>query len=216
MPLQVKQMPLMIGLAGPRVRRRLRPWRSDRCRSWSLKVATRTHWMCFARGGWLIMQVWQAGIAVACAGAVGGIPSALLSEDRGFALPRPVSTPDGTTIFRPGFLGHVVVGAIAAFLSWGLYGPLTSAYIMGGSGSEPGRYEYGLTVAALAGALGVGVGGARWLANYVDKEVLQKAAATAAGKQASQQAKTEIANAEPTEALVIAESLPSGSDVGAQ
>ncbi|WP_157968558.1 hypothetical protein [Streptomyces geranii] len=158
------------------------------------------------------MQAWEVSLVVAGLGALGGIPSALLSEDKGFALPHKVDAPDNTKVIRPGFLGHIIVGAFAAFLSWTFYGPLTGNFIIGGPDSEPGKDDFGLTGTAVAGAIGVGIGGARWLANYVDKEILQKAAATAAGRQADQLAQNKIANADPSEALEIAMKLPVQGD----
>ncbi|MET7797416.1 hypothetical protein [Streptomyces decoyicus] len=154
------------------------------------------------------MQAWEAGLVISGAGAVGGIPSAfLLSEDRGIALPYAVTGADGTKIYRPGFLGHLVVGAVAAFLSWGLYGPLANTPLIGGSSSGPGGGNYSVTIGAFAGAIGVGLGGAQWLANYVDKELFHEAAATAARKPANQKASKQIAQADPSEAWGIAEKL---------
>src|SRR5688500_14920879 len=104
------------------------------------------------------MHAWEAGLAIAAAGAAGGIVSAFLSEDRGFALPTAVPV-DGTTVLRPGFIGHVVVGAIASFISWGLYGPLTDQVLVGVNpdGSPPAD-SFGISAAAVAAAVGVGIG----------------------------------------------------------
>ncbi|MET8077057.1 hypothetical protein [Streptomyces sp. NPDC005303] len=83
---------------------------------------------------------------------------------------------------------------------------------MGGPKSEPGRDDYGITWAALAGAIGVGIGGARWLLNYVDKEILQKAVVKVAGKPSDQQAQIQIMEANPTEAFQIAADMPLDGD----
>ncbi|MFJ1562649.1 hypothetical protein ACIOG8_00160 [Streptomyces erythrochromogenes] len=152
------------------------------------------------------MQAWQVGLAVGICGGLGGVVSAALSEDRGFVLPNPKKAPDGTTIIRPGFLGQILVGIVAAFVSWGLYGPFTAAMFIGGP-TNPDKDKYGLTFAAAAGAIGVGIGGARWLSNYVDKELYQKAASLAAGRSGNASQEVRMAHAAPTEAMDIAASL---------
>jgi hypothetical protein len=63
------------------------------------------------------MELWEAGLLIGAAGALGGVESAVLSEDRGVALPTTVPI-DRHTVVRPGFVGHVLVGAVAAFMSW--------------------------------------------------------------------------------------------------
>ena len=153
------------------------------------------------------MHVWEAGLVVAAAGAAGGIVSAFLSEDRGFALPTKVPV-DGTTVLRPGFLGHIVVGAIASFISWGLYGPFTDQVLIGSNpdGSPPAD-TFGITAAAVAAAAGVGVGGAKFLSNYVDKKLLQATASVAAGKTADPVAAGQLTHVLPTQALDIAHKM---------
>jgi hypothetical protein len=161
-------------------------------------------------GPWLReddVHVWEAGLVVAAAGAAGGIVSAFLSEDRGLPLPTKVPV-DGTTVLRPGFVGHVVVGAIASFISWGLYGPLTDQVLIGSNpdGSPPAD-DFGITAAAVAAATGVGVGGAKFLSNYVDKKLLQATASVAAGKTADPVAAGQLTHAMPTKALDIAQKM---------
>jgi len=53
-------------------------------------------------------------------GAVGGIINALVS-DNGFVKPSE-ETAGEVTIIRPGFAGNILLGSVAAFISWGLYG----------------------------------------------------------------------------------------------
>jgi hypothetical protein len=36
-------------------------------------------------------------------------------------------------IVRPGVIGNVIVGAIGAVVSWGLYGPYAQASLLGGT-----------------------------------------------------------------------------------
>jgi hypothetical protein len=153
------------------------------------------------------MHAWEAGLVIAAAGAAGGVVSAFLSEDRGFALPTAVPV-DGTTVLRPGFLGHVVVGAFAAFISWGLYGPLTDQVLFGTNpDGTPPADSLGITAAAVAAATGVGIGGAKFLSNYVDKKLLQATAAVAAGKTADPVAAGHLTHARPTQALDIARKM---------
>ena len=148
-------------------------------------------------------------ILVLVAGAVGGAANALIT-DNGFLLPKSDPTATGGRVLRPGFLGNMFTGAIAALISWGLYGPL-SAYIVVGTAAalqaNPATDKIGLTLAALVGAVLVGVGGARWLSNEVDKNLLKAAAVDAAAKQASPAASQRMALASPAGALEIARSL---------
>jgi hypothetical protein len=150
------------------------------------------------------MNAWQASLVIVAAGALGGVVSAFLSEDRGFALPRTVPI-DGSTVLRPGFAGHVLVGGVASFISWGLYGPGTELVLLGNGSAQAGGA--GMTAGAVAGAMGVGVGGAKFLSNYVDKKLLRATATVAAGKGADAQAAGHLDVAEPTAALEIARKM---------
>jgi len=70
---------------------------------------------------------------IAGAGAIGGLLNAGLS-DSGLMLPEVVNLP-GRDAVLPGFLGNVFVGAVAALLSFGLYGPLSGAALFRASGA---------------------------------------------------------------------------------
>ena len=146
-------------------------------------------------------MVTTALLYIALAGAVGGLGNAFLSDNRGIVLPQKV-TADGKTIYRPGFLVNIFMGALAAFVSWALYGAGSEADLLGSSAAVPH-----LKFPALAGALLVGLGGARWLSNEADKQLLRAAttqALDAAG--ATDQAK-QAATSTPTQALHIAEEV---------
>jgi hypothetical protein len=155
-------------------------------------------------------SVWLMLGLIAIAGAIGGVVNALVT-DNGFLLPKSERADAGTTVIRPGFLGNVLIGAVAAVISWGLYGPL-SAFLVAGtrqaleSNSSPEKV--GLSLAALVGAALVGVGGARWLSNEVDKKLLRAAAAQAADKPGSPRASQQIAMATPSQALKVAREMP--------
>jgi hypothetical protein len=139
---------------------------------------------------------------VSVAGAVGGVVNALLSNN-GFVLPR-AEQADGVKILRPGYLGNILIGAVSAGISWGLYGPLANFIILGTPDALSKNPSAGLTLSALVGAVLVGVGGARWLTNEVDKNLLRAAATKAARSHAAPTASRQMAVASPAEALKIA------------
>jgi hypothetical protein len=133
--------------------------------------------------------IWVIVIVIVC-GAVGGFVNVFIG-DSGLHLPK---VEHG--ILQPGFLGTVLVGAIAALASWGAAKAITI---------------FGTTVSALsfstgdiANSLIVGFGGAKWFKSETEKDVLQKTAAIAAGKQADQTAAIRIASATPNQALAEA------------
>jgi hypothetical protein len=142
-------------------------------------------------------------VAVGIAGAVGGVINALMS-DNGFLLPRKEQTSNGNVILRPGCAGNAVIGAIAAIISWGLYGPLATQILVGTEEALKGNAgidKIGLSLASFVGAVLVGIGGARWLSNEVDKTLLRATAAEAAAKQPSPALAQRILIATPKQAL---------------
>ena len=64
-----------------------------------------------------------------------------------------------------------------------------------------------LTLSALVGAIVVGIGGARWITNEIDKKVLKVAASKAAAAPAAPEASKQIMSASSAEALTIAQKL---------
>lgn len=147
-----------------------------------------------------MISIWLLLAIVCVAGALGGLVNALLSNN-GFFLPRTEQV-DQLRIVRPGFLGNMLVGAVAASLSWGLYGPLSLAPIFSSLSATEG-----LTLSALVGAALVGIGGARWITNEVDKKLLTVAASKAAAAPAAPEAASKIIAASPAEALTIAQNM---------
>jgi hypothetical protein len=101
-------------------------------------------------------------------------------------------------------LGNIFIGAISAGVSWGLYGSLANEIIV----TLIEKSERGITLSALAGAVLVGMGGARWLTNEVDKTLLTAAASRATASQADSVAAQKIASASPAQVLNIVKSLP--------
>jgi hypothetical protein len=152
-----------------------------------------------------VATMWWMSVIVALAGCIGGAVNASMT-DNGFPLPRKEQAPNGTTILRPGYLGNVLVGGVAALISWGLYGPLGAFVVFGTEEATKANSSdrIGLSLASLMGALLVGVGGARWLSNEVDKNLMRNAAAEAAGKQSSSGASRQIAMTTPAQALQVA------------
>src|ERR1700690_3278930 len=93
-------------------------------------------------------------------GALGGLLNAYL-QDGGFKLPGFQVLSDDQKIFRPGFLGNVLVGLVTALVMWGLYGaPAPPAGV---------HWQWAGHVAASVVA---GVGGSRVLTNEVDKKLV--------------------------------------------
>ena len=146
------------------------------------------------------IPMWLLLVIVCCAGAVGGLVNALLS-DNGFLLPCKQEV-DQLRILRPGFLGNMLIGTVAAALSWGLYGPLSMAPIFS---NLPATQS--LTLSALVGAALVGTGGARWVTNEIDKKLLTVAASKAAAAQPAPDAAQRIIAASPAQTLAIAQQL---------
>ncbi len=133
--------------------------------------------------------IWAIVIVVVC-GAAGAFVNVFIG-DNGLHLPR---VENG--ILMPGFLGGMLVGAIAALGSWGT----TKAIAILGPASPPFPFSTG----DIANALIVGFGGAKWFKSETEKDVLQKTAAIAAGKQANSDAAIAIASGTPRQALAAA------------
>jgi len=147
------------------------------------------------------MFLWKYMVIIFAFGALGGVVNALLT-DNGFILPKKEQQ-DNTKIIRPGFLVNIFVGGISALVSWGLYGPFAAVFIIGGT-NDPSLGSTGLSLSSVVGGLLVGVGGARWLSNEVDKKLLRAAASKAASGQPNDQKAIRISAAPPAEALRIA------------
>ena len=141
---------------------------------------------------------------VMLSGAVGGIVNALVS-DNGFIKPSEETAGD-VVIIRPGFAGNILLGATAAFISWGLYGAFSNVVVWGAT-SGIGTEEVAVSISSIAGAVLVGIGGARWLSNEVDKKLLRTAAVTAAASKASFDDSQKIAKATPAQAFNIAKKM---------
>lgn len=112
------------------------------------------------------MPEWVPVAIILLSGGVGGIINALLG-DNGFKGLHAESM-DNVHIVRPGFLGNILLGATAAFISWGLY-DMSSGAVIYGAPAELGGDGISISISTIAGAILMGVGGARWLNNETDK-----------------------------------------------
>jgi hypothetical protein len=118
------------------------------------------------------MDPWMCAALISFAGTLGGVVNAFLS-DNGFVLPK-----WKRGIWCPGIIANMFLGAVAAFISWALYGS--------GAGVEISqiteRSAISLSFSALAGAFVVGIAGAKWLTNEVDKKLLKESVKVAGPK----------------------------------
>jgi hypothetical protein len=110
------------------------------------------------------MQVWTICAMMFAAGCFGGLVNALMIGE--FHLPR---VDRRARIWRPGWMGNVIVGGAAALFFWGLYGPMASAQIIG-DGPSP---KIVLHLAELFGGILSGIGGGRLLSAEIDKKILR-------------------------------------------
>jgi hypothetical protein len=145
------------------------------------------------------MSPWICIAIIVFAGGLGGFANALLGGE-GIPLSR---WKDG--IWCPGIIGNTFVGSMAAFISWGLYGSGSGVDLAIANNPRTG---VNLTIGAFAGAMLVGVGGARWLSNEVDKKFLRETVVESGKRNLSPEDSKEIANASPRKALAIARSCP--------
>ncbi|MBD1862402.1 MULTISPECIES: hypothetical protein [Trichocoleus] len=147
---------------------------------------------------WLIPKILLVTGSVGVAGAIGGVVNALLT-DNGFIWPY-VEQVNGIRITRPGFIGNIFISAVAAVISWGLYGPFAQANLLEGQALS-------LTPSTFAGAILVGIAGAKWLTNEVDKRLLKVAAIKAAKAHSSPEVAELMLWASPSETLNITKKL---------
>jgi hypothetical protein len=149
------------------------------------------------------MDFWIIFSAIALAGAAGGLLNALLSENN-FVLPFTEKIGD-SRVFRFGILGNVGISMMAALVSWGLYGSMATYVVIGTTPTA--NPAPAITLSAIAGAVLVGVAGARWFTNEVDKAVLKTAATKAAASLPDSAKTAAIAGATPIETLRLVQQL---------
>ena len=143
------------------------------------------------------MNAWTCATYISISGAFGGLVNALLT-DNGFILPRRIRD-----VVCPGFLTNVLIGAFAAFASWAMYGSGAGIDIAKEAAKAAGekRTEISLTFSALAGAFIVGVAGARWITNEVDKRLLKESVKIAGDKHIDREECDQIVRKSPRRVL---------------
>jgi hypothetical protein len=99
-------------------------------------------------------------LLVAFLGAAGGIGNCLLAG--GFER---WAYDAAKNIWRPGWLGNVLIGAFAALVVWALYGPISGQSIVSGANAT-----FPLPVAQIGGSILVGISGAKILSALADKQ----------------------------------------------
>lgn len=143
------------------------------------------------------MDPWTCALLITTAGATGGIVNALMS-DNGFILPQ-----SKKGIICPGFLSNVLIGGLSAFSSWAFYGAGASIELA----KSTARDEISLKFSALAGAFLVGVAGAKWITNEVDKKLLKESVKEAAKKDLTVEECEKIIQQKPRKILEAIESV---------
>ncbi len=165
-------------------------------------------------------------LLIGIAGGVGGLANALLGGG-GLILPQMVAAQGQGLVLVPGVVGNLLVGLLAAVVSYALYGPAAALPVFGTKGAPAPTTP--VTYAALAGAFLVGFSGGRWISTQAEKQISQATALavtkaseklvpskagptfTAANSQAIQGALGEVANSlqkgTPAEAYEKAEKL---------
>lgn len=146
------------------------------------------------------MEGWEAALLATLGGAIGGLVNALLSNN-GFILPQSTPSAGGGTIWMPGVIGNVIIGIVAAVVSWGLYGS-------GAGVSMLSAVKVDLSWAGFAAAILVGVGGSRWLSAEVDKQLLRDAAIGAANKDKNPNLSASIASLSPAAMNALIRAAP--------
>ena len=141
-------------------------------------------------------------LSICIVGAVGGLINALVTGNGSIA--RPEIDPENKTILRLGVIANVVIGAFAAFISWALYGPLSTTLITLPRPPEAAPIQLAVSSIGTAGL--IGFAGARWLTAEVERTVLKTATSEALTKAANPQAAAQVQLATPSQALHIVRS----------
>lgn len=104
----------------------------------------------------MIVVIWL----IAGLGAVGGIINCAISGE--FKFPQ---FDREAKVWRPGWIGNLLVGAVAAVVVWGIYGPLASYDFL-----EPKPAQLHLTLAQLLSSLVIGLSGGKILTLMAEKQ----------------------------------------------
>jgi hypothetical protein len=104
------------------------------------------------------VSIVSAALVIAALGAIGGLVNCAIAGE--FALPH---IDREAKVWRPGWIGNVVVGAVAAPVIWGIYGPLAGHAITGAD-------KIDLTLAQVFVSVVIGLGGGRILTLEAQKQ----------------------------------------------
>lgn len=143
------------------------------------------------------MVVWQFLGLVFVAGGIGGLINSLIN-DKGLILPHAVPKGDGTSLLIPGFIGNIIIGSVAASVSWLLYGPFNQNGL---------TTNMTLIMASLGGAVLTGMTGSGWLTNAIDKTIFRAVASQAVSTQPDPATAQQLRQASSTDAVRIAQGL---------
>lgn len=155
--------------------------------------------------GTRVEAFWGMTVWVIIAGAIGGVVNSLI-KDSGFVIPGPEQVGD-VTVYQTGYIGNIVIGAVAALVSWGLYGPFATYFIIGGT-STGDFSNVGLTLSAFVGAILVGIGGSQWITKELQGQADKKAAAIILKKNGLDGEAFNILTRSTESALRYAQNLP--------
>jgi hypothetical protein len=139
-----------------------------------------------------------AALVIIFSGALGGFFNAII-VDGGFVQGGKRAIRGGT-VLSLGFFSNILCGAFAAFVSWGLYGPLSTVDIAQAN-------TVGLTLATLCGSALTGFSGASWLTTQADKNAWKTNAIEATQAQPSPEAAAKMASQTPEEANMTVQTL---------
>lgn len=111
------------------------------------------------------MSITACILLMAGLGGLGGFVNCLLSGE--VHWPR---FEKDTRIWRPGVIGNIAIGAVAAVMVWGIYGPASTFDLI-----ENNPKKIILTLGQLLGSLGVGLSGGKILTLISQKQADQVA-----------------------------------------
>ncbi len=154
------------------------------------------------------VQLIIAAVVTLLGGAAGGFLNAL-GTGEGFLLPSRKQTDQGS-VWLPGSLYNIVIGAFAGFISWILYGGISLVVVNASTSGTVDNAPFVLALlTAFASAFLIGFGGAKWLSSESEKQIAKMGASIAADKAPSPEASKQIASASsPLEVLEIVENMP--------
>jgi hypothetical protein len=111
-------------------------------------------------------MLWMIVLLVFAAGCLGGLVNSAVTGE--FKLPY---RDNDARVFRPGWIGTLLIGGVASAASWGVYGPLASLVLVGTAavGTPPT-----LRLAEFFGAVVIGFGGGRWFTSELDRVILSR------------------------------------------